>query len=76
MVGSYRIASKAKTGVKHYSAGPTEEGIKVGITEITLKSRYGTHIAYLLNREAQGFVIDNIDSFLGFRTRSGINIKT
>lgn len=44
---------------------PTENGYAVGITTENRTSLYGTYTVVLYNRDAQQFIIDNIDSVIG-----------
>ena len=67
------LIAPANPGKKHYGGKMTEEGLKMGISQITYTNEYGTHRAYVLGIEAQRFVIDNMDAFLAFRERSGWN---
>lgn len=61
---------------RHCAGGPTEEGLKMGIAQATYNDTYGTHTINVLSIEAQKFIIDNLNSFLAFRERSRLWIKT
>lgn len=56
-------------GERHYAGGPTEEGVRLGVSQITYTDEYGTHTKNVLSIEAQRFIVDNIESFLAFRER-------
>lgn len=55
---------------RHCAGKPTEQGLKIGITQIKNTDRYGPQKINALGPEAQKYVIDNIDDFLAFRERS------
>ncbi len=55
---------------RHYAGGPTEEGLSLGITQVTYTNDYGTYTTNALGIEAQRFIVDNIDAFLAFREKS------
>ncbi|MBQ2734563.1 MAG: hypothetical protein IJF33_01890 [Clostridia bacterium] len=55
---------------RHYAGAPTEEGMRLGITQITYTNDYGTHTTNALGLDAQRFVVDNVESLLGFREKS------
>lgn len=57
-------------GGRHYARVPTEEGLRLGISEMTYTNDYGTYTVPAFGIEAQRFVIDNMDALLAFKIES------
>ena len=46
---------------------PTAQGEAIGITVEMRTSQYGTHPVTVYSREAQGFLIDNLEAVIAFK---------
>jgi hypothetical protein len=45
---------------------PTESGKEIGILQEERRGQYGNYFVVLYNRDAQQFIIDNIEAMLAF----------
>lgn len=59
---------------RHCAGGPSEEGLKIGIQQMTYSNTHGVHHVNVLSIDAQKFLIDNIKSFWEFREKRGWKI--